>query len=582
MWRRAAFAAARAAVASARIALSASAAVASIAVATSASSFADGHTTSAAVSADASAVAAPVLESPCCSHTAPGATNQTQLPPPLPASDPRAARARALLPKLRAALSSDDQLLTTDVELEPYGRDWHSHHSGVPPDAVVFPSSTAEVSAIIAVCANAGVPVVARGAGTSLEGHTTTPYRGVCIDLSRMDSIVAVRPGDLDCTVQAGVRWQELNTSLAPHGLFFPMDPGPGATIGGMVGTGCSGTNASRYGAMKANVLSLTVVLADGTVLKTGSRARKSSAGYDLTSLFTGSEGTLGIVTEATLRLQHVPARTAVAVCAFPDIASATAAVLATAASGVQMGAVELLDAAMVDAVNAQAGFAYPRSPHLFFKFSGSPAKVADDAAAVEAVVAKHGGAGFQWAADAETQGKLWRARKEALWSAAAMHPGRKIITTDVCVPLSRLPDLMSAMETRAASSSLPVYAVGHVLDGNAHHFIAFDPENPKEVAEARALNAFLVTTAQAMEGTCTGEHGVGVGKTAYLAGEYGPSALGAMASIKAALDPHGILNPGKKLPKDAHPLQIGGHAAGTSGKPPHRGRDAAMMTLRH
>jgi D-lactate dehydrogenase (cytochrome) len=450
---------------------------------------------------------------------------------------------------------SEGQLVTTDVELEPYGRDWHSYHSGVPPDVVVFPTSTAQVSAVLCACNDAGFPVVARGAGTSLEGHTTTPYRGVCVDLSHMDAVVSVRPDDMDATVQAGVRWQDFNKALAPHGLFFAMDPGPGATLGGMAGTGCSGTNAVRYGAMKANVLSLTVVLADGTVVRTGSRARKSTAGYDLTSLFVGSEGTLGVVTELTVKLQHLPQQTAVAVAAFPHIRAASDAVLATMRSGVHMGAVELLDTNMIGAVNAQSGFAYPATPHVFFKFTGSPAKVADDAARVQACIRAHGGLDFQWTPDQAAQERLWEARKVALWSAGAMDTSRKVATTDVCVPLSRLPDLMAAMEERAAASPLRVYAVGHVGDGNVHHFIAFDPDDAGELREAKALNDFLVATAQGMDGTCTGEHGVGVGKVKYLEAEFGGAALDVMRSVKAALDPRGTLNPGKKLPGCAVPV---------------------------
>jgi D-lactate dehydrogenase (cytochrome) len=314
---------------------------------------------------------------------------------------------------LRAVLPADAVMAAPD-EVSDYGTDAYSWHGGPPPDVVLLPRSTAEVAAAVRVCAAHGAPMIPRGAGTSLEGHTTAPFRGVCFDLSRMDEVVAVRPGDLDATVQAGVVWGNLNEALAPHGLFFAMDPGPGATIGGMAGTGCSGTNAVRYGTMKANVLSLTVVLADGSVVKTASRARKSSAGYDLTSLFIGSEGTLGIVTEATVRLSNVPAQTAVAVAAFPTIRAASSAVTESMTAGVSLGAVELLDAKMVHAVNTQSGFDYPRVPHLLFKFTGSPAKVADDAAAVAAIAARHGGTAFQWTRDKAGQARLWEARKVA------------------------------------------------------------------------------------------------------------------------------------------------------------------------
>lgn len=461
-----------------------------------------------------------------------------------------------LVSALQFAVGQDNVIVDAE-ERARYGRDDWSYHSGPPPDVVVTPRTTEAVAAAVKVCAARRVPIVPRGAGTSLEGHTTTPHRGVVIDLTHMDRTIAVRPDDLDCTVEAGVRWQELNAHLAQHGLFFPMDPGPGASIGGMCGTGCSGTNAVRYGTMKANVISLTVVLPDGSVMKTASRARKSSAGYDLTSLIIGSEGTLGIVTEATLKLQAVPAETAVAVCAFPSIRAASDAVRDTMRTGVGCGAIELLDAPMIHAVNVQSGFDYPARPHVFFKFAGSSGKVADDASTVEAIVSRHGGSAFQWTRDAAGKERLWEARKVALWSAGAMDHGRKIATTDVCVPISRMPDLMATFEETAASSPLKVYAVGHVGDGNAHHFIAFNPDDPEEVAEARRLNSTLVHTAIGMGGTCTGEHGTGVGKLPYLAEELGEGNLAVMRAVKAALDPLGIMNPGKKVP----PLGPHGHA---------------------
>ncbi len=482
----------------------------------------------------------------------------------------RAAAVDELVSALRSAVG-DAALVETDPNvLQTYGHDAWSYHSGPPPDAVVFPSSTEQVASAVKTCAARGVPIIPRGSGTSLEGHTTTPYRGVVIDLSHMTSL-HVRPDDMDCTVGAGVVWQRLNESLSPHGLFFPMDPGPGASIGGMVGTGCSGTNAVRYGTMKAHVLSLTVVLPDGSVIKTGRRAKKTSAPFDLTSLFVGSEGTLGIVTEATLRLSPVPESTAVAVASFPSIRAASDAVARIVRAGVQVGAVELLDEPMIRAVNAQSGFDYAPAPHLFFKFTGTHGKVEDDAARVQSIVADKGGSRFVWAADPKERERLWEARKVALWSAAAMDTTRKIATTDVCVPVSRLPDLMAAAESFAASSPLRVYAVAHAGDGNAHHFIAFDPASPSEVAEAQRLNSRLVHAAIAMDGTCTGEHGVGVGKLAYLEEEVGEGAVGLMRTIKAALDPNGIMNPGKKVPqlgskKTEKKTAGGGVAAAASG----------------
>jgi D-lactate dehydrogenase (cytochrome) len=474
--------------------------------------------------------------------------------PPAPPATPATAPAAELAFLLRSALG-DAAVETSPAELERYGRDEWSYHSGPPPDLVAFPQSAAHVSLVLREARRLGVPIVARAGGTSLEGHTTTPRRGCVLDVSRMDRVVRLRPDDLDVTVQPGVGWQELNKLLAPHGLFFPVDPGPGALVGGMVGTGCSGTNAVRHGAMKANVLSLECVLADGTLVRTASRARKSSAGFDLTSLVTGSEGTLAVVTEATLRLQPLPERVAVAVSSFPTLRDASAAAAAILRSGVQVAAVELLDARMVAAVNAQSGFAYPpERPLLLVKTAGSAAKVADDGARVEQVAARHGGSAFAYAADDAGRDRLWEARKVALWSAGAQHPGKKIATTDVCVPLGRLADLMDGFERETRAGALPVYAVAHAGDGNAHHFIVFDPARPEEVAEARRLNAALVRTAIAMDGTCTGEHGTGVGKLGYLAEELGEGNLSVMRRIKHALDPENVLNPGKKIPPESAP----------------------------
>jgi D-lactate dehydrogenase (cytochrome) len=459
--------------------------------------------------------------------------------------------------ELRNLFASRPEAYSLDAdELAVYGRDLYSYHSGPGPNVVVFPRDTADVSAVVKLCGKYRIPVVARGSGTSLEGHATTPLRGCCVDLHRMDALLQLRPADLDATVQPGISWQELNRHLAPHRLFFPVDPGPGASIGGMCATNASGTNATRYGPMKNNVLNVTAVMADGSVIRTGTRARKTSAGYDLTSLLLGSEGTLAIVTEVTVRLSHVPPKTAVAGCNFPSIRAASACTLALMQSGVQVGAVELLDAPMIDAVNVQSGFQYPVRPHLFFKLSGSEAKVADDAELLKSLVAAHGGADFEWTQDEAGQHRLWEARKVALWSAAAMDTAKKIATTDVCVPLSRMPDLMAAMEEESRRSPLRVYAVGHVGDGNAHHFIAFDPLEPGELREAKRLNSFLVKKAIEMGGTSTGEHGIGAGKRDYLPLEYGPEAVAVMQAIKRALDPLAILNPGKKLP-DACPVSF-------------------------
>jgi D-lactate dehydrogenase (cytochrome) len=529
-------------------------------------------------------------------------------PPPPPPPPPAPPTTAALVDGLRAIVGAEHVLTDAD-ETAAYGRDQYSPHGGPGPLVVALPASTHEVAAVVRLCAALGAPLVSRGAGTSLEGHTTTPRRGSCVlDLSRLDRVLAVRPADMDCTVQAGVTWGNLNEALAPLRLFLTADPGPGATVGGMMATGCSGTNALRYGTMRACVLSATVVLADGSVVSTGTRARKTSAGYDLTGLFCGQEGTLGVVTELHLRLQPLPEATGVAVCAFPDVAAACRAVNGVLRAGVQLGAAELLDARMVSAVNAAAGgggggggggpggagappLLQPDAPHVLFKLTGSRAKVRDDAAAVRRIAlggadgggggdAGSGGGGgddaggrWRWSDDPEGQARLWHARKVALWSVQALEGAggggggraRQVATTDVCVPLSALPALMADMEAHVAAGCLRghVYAVAHAGDGNAHHFIAFDPADAAEAAEAARLGRALVTAALARGGTCTGEHGVGVGKRGYLPLEYGQPAVDVMHALKRALDPRGVLNPGKKLP-DAEPP--GGRRGGGEG----------------
>jgi D-lactate dehydrogenase (cytochrome) len=536
------------------------------------------------------------------------ATGVGAAPPPSAAT--AAAWADGALVAGLTAILGDDGVLSRAEDTASYGSDLFSYHAGGPgPAAVAFPATTAQVAAVVKLCASLGVPIVARGAGTSIEGHVTTPHGGCVVDLSRMDRLLAVRPDDLDATVQAGVVWGQLNEALARHGLVFPVDPGPGATIGGMVGTSCSGTNAHRYGIMRHNVLSLTVVLPDGSVVTTGRRARKSSAGYDLTSLFTGSEGTLGIVTEAHVKLAPLPAAQGIAVVGFPDVASACAAVGRVLRSGVQLGAAELMDAPMVAAVNAAAAggsggggadashqhhHVFAPRPHLLFKFTGSAAKVADDAATVQRLVAAPGttatgsgsgttaaadsGVSWTWSSDPDEQARLWHGRKVALWSAqAAEGGGRTTATTDVCVPLSSLPALMAAMEHEVAAGCLAghVYGLAHAGDGNAHHIIAFDPAVPREVAEAHRLADALVAHALALDGTCTGEHGVGVGKRGYLVPEFGARAVQLMHAVKDAVDPAGIMTPGKKLPPRgdvaaAAAAAAAGGGTGGSGAPHH------------
>jgi D-lactate dehydrogenase (cytochrome) len=455
-----------------------------------------------------------------------------------------------LITSLRNHLGSD-AVESELIERENYGRDLHSFHSGDPPDLIVFPKTEEDIQFIMNECRKYSVPIVARAGGTSLEGHTTTPNRECVIDVSKMDRILSLNLEDMDVTVEPGVSWLELNKYLAPYNLFFPMDPGPGAMIGGMVATNCSGTNATRYGAMKNNVLSLRVVLADGSLFKTGNRARKTSAGYDLTSLIVGSEGTLGIVTSATLKLSPIPESTAVATSSFPSVKDASAAASEIMRSGTVVAALELLDGKMVDVVNEQSKLDHPANlPLLLVKLSGSKTKVNDDAQTVEKVALKHQGTAFKYAVDEQGKEKLWQARKVALWSAAGAHPLSKIATTDVCVPISKLPSLLADFEAEAKKSTLHVYAVAHAGDGNAHHFIVFNPELKEEEQEAKRLNSFLVKAAIKLDGTCTGEHGCGIGKLGYLEEELGNENLAVMRKIKGTLDPMDLLNRGKKVPK--------------------------------
>jgi D-lactate dehydrogenase (cytochrome) len=453
----------------------------------------------------------------------------------------------ALMDELAALFG--DRLSTQPAVREQHGRD-ESYHPVAPPDAVVFARSTAEVAAAVKACAKAGVPVVAFGTGTSLEGQVAALKGGVCIDLSQMDEVLAVRPEDMDVTVQPGVTHKRLNEFLRDTGLFFPIDPGADASLGGMAATRASGTNAVRYGTMKDNVLSLQVVLPDGRVIRTASRARKSSAGYDLTRLFVGSEGTLGIITELTLKLYGIPEAISAAVCPFPSLNAAIETVILTIQSGVPVARIEFLDEVMVEAVNRYSKTSHRVAPTLFFEFHGSPAGVAEQAERVKAIAAEYGAAEFQWATSPEDRSRLWAARHTAYWAALALKPGCKGWTTDACVPISRLADCL--LETRADTDASPMTCatVGHVGDGNFHVLVLVDPDRPEEIAEAERLNKRIVQRAQAMGGTCTGEHGVGYGKMAYLPDEFG-EALDVMQAIKRAIDPGGIMNPGKIVAAD-------------------------------
>jgi D-lactate dehydrogenase (cytochrome) len=448
----------------------------------------------------------------------------------------------ALLASLRQLLG--DRLTTSAAICAQHGRD-ESYHQPHAPDAVAFAESTEEVAAIVARCAAAKVPVIAFGTGTSLEGHVAALEGGICIDLSRMNRIVAVDAEDLDATVEAGVTRKQLNEYLRDTGLFFPIDPGADASLGGMAATRASGTNAVRYGTMRENVLALTVVLADGRVIRTGSRARKSAAGYDLTRLFVGSEGTLGIITEVTLRLYGIPEAISAAVCPFPSLDAAVETVIQTIQSGVPVARIELLDEAQIAAINQYSKLDNPVAPTLFFEFHGTLAGVAEQVDIVKAIAAEHGADEFRWATTQEERSKLWQARHDAYYAALALRPGAKGWATDVCVPISRLAECIAETKRDLAQSSIPSALVGHVGDGNFHLVFMIDPQRPEEIAEAGRLNDRMVARALAMEGTSTGEHGVGYGKMGFMSAEHG-EALAVMRTIKMALDPANILNPGK------------------------------------
>jgi D-lactate dehydrogenase (cytochrome) len=449
---------------------------------------------------------------------------------------------RSLLAELRELLG--DRLSTSAAVCAQHGKD-ESYHAPHAPDAVAFARSTEDVSAIVKACSHYKTPVIAFGTGTSLEGHVAALAGGVCIDLTQMDRIVRINAEDLDAVVEAGVTRKQLNEHLRDTGLFFPIDPGADASLGGMAATRASGTNAVRYGTMRENVLSLTVVLADGRVIRTARRARKSAAGYDLTRLFIGSEGTLGIITEVTVRLYGIPEAISAAVCAFPTIEDAVNTVILTIQNGVPVARIELLDEAQMAAINKYSKLDHKVAPTLFFEFHGTTAGVAEQAETVKAIAGDYSGDDFRWATTSEERSKLWQARHDAYYAALALRPGSKGWATDVCVPISRLAECISETKRDLANSPIPVALVGHVGDGNFHLVFMIDPQQPNEIAEAGRLNERMVARALAMEGTSTGEHGVGYGKMDFLVSEHG-EALSVMRAIKKALDPDNIMNPGK------------------------------------
>jgi len=452
-----------------------------------------------------------------------------------------------LLSALRELL--DDRVSDAPAVRDHHGRgeDWFD---SMPPDLVCYPVSTEEVARVVAVCAEHDAPIIAWGAGTSVEGHVLAPDGGVCIDLSRMDRILDISVDNLDCRVEAGVTRLQLERKLGREGLFFPVDPGADATLGGMAATGASGTTTVRYGAMKENVLGLTVVLADGRVIRTGSRARKTSSGYDLTHLFIGSEGTLGIITELQLRVHGIPEAISAAVCQYPDLHAAVDTAIAAIQTGIPVARVELLDAVQMRASIAYSGLEdLGEAPTLFFEFHGSSSAVREQAEAVRGISDEHGGSNFAWATRPEERGKLWKARHDAYFAGLDLAPGKKAITTDVCVPIAHLADSIVAAHEDVAASGLTVTTVGHVGDGNFHLLILVDPHDAEELQRAKALSTRLVERALAFGGTCTGEHGIGYGKIKFLRDEHG-EAVETMRAVKDALDPRGLLNPGKVLPQ--------------------------------
>jgi D-lactate dehydrogenase (cytochrome) len=433
-------------------------------------------------------------------------------------------------------------------------REQHGHGEGLAdaalPDVVVYPATNEEVAAIVRLCHAARVPVIAFGVGTSLEGHVAALYGGVCVDLSQMDRVLQINADDLDCRVQAGVTREQLNAELKGTGLFFPIDPGANATIGGMTATRASGTNAVRYGSMRENVLGLTVITADGRIVRTGGRARKSSAGYDLTRLFVGNEGTLGIITEIQLKLHGVPEAITAAVCQFPDLRAAVQTVIVAMQHGIPVARIELMDEVQMGACIAYSKLeGFEAKPTLFFEFHGTEAGTAEQAGMMQAIAGEHAGSAFAWARKAEERSKLWKARHNAWYAALSLRPGCMGFATDACVPISRLADCVLETRVDVEATGLVCPIVGHVGDGNFHLLVLFDPEDPAEREKAEALAQRVSLRAIAMGGTCTGEHGVGIHKLHALEVEHGEDAVALMRTIKRALDPHNILNPGKTVP---------------------------------
>jgi len=449
----------------------------------------------------------------------------------------------ALIEQLRELLGERVSTSASVLEQHGHGESWHPVQA---PDAVCFAHSNDEVAAIVKLCAASATPVIAFGTGTSLEGQVQAVNGGICIDLSQMNQILEVNSEDMDCRVQAGVTRQELNHYLSDTGLFFPIDPGANTSIGGMTATRASGTNAVRYGTMRENVLGLTVVTANGEIIKTGTRARKSAAGYDLTRLFVGSEGTLGVITEICLRLHGLSESISAAIVNFPDVRSAAEATIMTIQMGIPMARIEIIDRDYIKAINAYSETDYPELATLFLEFHGTRAGVAEQVQMFDEISQEFGATGFQWAEKEEDRQKLWRARHDAYYAGLAVYPGYRGYVTDVCVPISRLADCIAETQADIAASGLFAPVLGHVGDGNFHSTMFIDPDDETMFEKAMEVDKRMVQRALDMGGTCTGEHGIGIGKLKHMRNEHGDGAVEAMQAIKLALDPQNIMNPGK------------------------------------
>ena len=437
-----------------------------------------------------------------------------------------------------------ERVSTSDSARHQFGKD-ESFHESIPPDAVFAPQSTEEVSNAVRICAKHATPVIPYGTGTGLEGHVAALHGGVCLNMAEMNEIIQVNSDDLDVVVQPGVTRKQLNHHLRDMGLFFPIDPGADASLGGMTSTRASGTNAVRYGTMRENVLSLTAVLGDGRVIRTAKRARKSAAGYDLTRLFVGSEGTLGVITELTVRIYGIPEKISSAVVNFPNLEDAVQTVIETIQLGIPIARIELLDDKMMNAINNYSKTDYPEEYTLFLEFHGTDVSVADQTETVQMIAESYGSGSFQWTVHAEERNKLWQARHDAAYAAKMMRPNAQIWATDVCVPISRLAECIMETKRDIEESNLLAPIVGHVGDGNFHLVLVVDHNDPEEEDRAQSLHERMVMRALEMEGTCTGEHGIGYGKMDFLVAEHG-EAISVMRNIKQALDPDNIMNPGK------------------------------------